>query len=58
MNVYYIAGHNVNRIYQPTATTWANEDLTVLTSGGVADSVDELAGFSLQNNQYLYYVAD
>jgi hypothetical protein len=58
VNVYYVAGHNVNRIYQPTATTWANEDLTALTSGGVADSVDELAGFSLQNNQYLYYVAD
>ena len=58
VNVYYVAGHNVNRIYQPTATTWANEDLTALTSGGVADSIDELAGFSLQNNQYLYYVAD
>ena len=57
-NVYYVAGHNVNRIYQPTSTTWANEDLTALTSGGVADSVDELAGFSLQNSQYLYYVAD
>jgi hypothetical protein len=36
VNVYYVAGHNVNRIYQPTATTWANEDLTALTSGGVA----------------------
>ena len=58
VNVYYVAGHNVNRIYQPTSTTWANEDLTALTSGGVADSVDELAGFSLQNSQYLYYVAD
>ena len=58
VNVYYVAGHNVNRIYQPTATTWANEDLTALTNGGVADSVDQLAGFSLQNNQYLYYVAD
>jgi hypothetical protein len=58
VNVYYVAGHNVNRIYQPTATTWANEDLTALTSGGVADSIDQLAGFSLQNGQYLYYVAD
>lgn len=58
INVYYVVGHNVNRIYQPTATTWANEDLTALTSGGVADSIDQLAGFSLQNNQYLYYVAD
>ena len=58
VNVYYVAGHDVNRIYQPTATTWANEDLTALTNGGSADSLDQLAGFSLNNDQYLYYVAD
>jgi hypothetical protein len=55
VNVYYVAGHDVNRIYQPTATTWSNE---ALTSAGTADSVDELAGFSLNNDQYLYYVVD
>jgi hypothetical protein len=58
VNVYYVSGHNVNRTYQPTATTWANENLTALTNGGLADSVDQLAGFSLQGNQYLYYMAD
>jgi hypothetical protein len=58
VNVYYVAGHDINRIYQPTVTTWANQDLTALTNGGVADSIDQLAGFSLNNNQYLYYVAD
>jgi hypothetical protein len=58
VNIYYVAGHDINRIYQPTATTWANEDLTALTNGGVADSIDQLAGFSLNNNLYLYYVAD
>ena len=58
VNVYYVAGHHVNRIYQPSATTWANEDLTALTNGGSADSLDQLAGFSLNNDQYLYYVAD
>ena len=58
INVYYVSGHDVNRIFQPTSTTWANEDLTVLTNGGVADSIDEIAGFSLQNNQYVFYVAD
>jgi Fungal fucose-specific lectin len=58
VNVYYVSGHNVNRTYQPTATTWTNENLTALTNGGVADSVDQLAGFSLQGNQYLYYMAD
>jgi hypothetical protein len=58
VNVYYVAGHHVNRIYQPSATTWANEDLTALTNGGSADSLDQLAGFSLNNDQYLYYVVD
>jgi hypothetical protein len=58
VNVYYVSGHNVNRTYQPTATTWANENLTALTNGGLADSVDQFAGFSLQGNPYLYYMAD
>ncbi len=58
VNVYYVVDHHVNRIYQPTATTWANEDLTALTNGGSADTFDELAGFSLNNNLYLYYVVD
>ena len=58
VNIYYVAGHDINRIYQPTATTWANEDLTALTNGGAADSIDQLAGFSLNNNLYLYYVVD
>jgi CRISPR/Cas system CMR subunit Cmr4 (Cas7 group RAMP superfamily) len=58
VNVYYVTKHHVNRIYQPSTATWANEDLTALTNGGVADSVDQLAGFSLNNNQYLYYVVD
>jgi fucose-binding lectin len=58
VNVYYVAGHDVNRIYQPAATTWANEDLTALTDGGPADSLDQLVGFSLNNDQYLYYVVD
>jgi hypothetical protein len=58
VNVYYVAGHDVNRIYQPTATTWANQDVTALSDGGVADSIDQLAGFSLNNSLYLYYVVD
>ncbi len=58
VNVYYVAGHNVNRIYESTATTWANEDLTALTNGGVADTNHQLAGFSLHGNPYLYYAAD
>jgi len=58
VNVYYVVDHDVNRIYQPTATTWANEDLTALTNGGSADSFDQIAGFSVNNNLYLYYVVD
>lgn len=58
VNVYYVAGYDVIRIYQPTATTWAYEDLTFLTNGGAADSLFPLTGFSLNNNLYLYYVVD
>ena len=58
VNVYYVAGHNVNRIYQPTATTFANQDLTALTGGGSANNIDQLGGFALQNQHYVYYVAD
>ncbi len=58
VNVYYVAGYDVVRIYQPTATTWVYEDLTFLTHGGNADSLFQLAGFSLNGDQYLYYVVD
>jgi hypothetical protein len=58
VNVYYVAGQDVIHIYQPTPTTWAGEDLTVLTNGGAAVYLYPLSGFSLNNNLYLYYVVD
>jgi hypothetical protein len=59
VNVYYGSGTDVNRLFQPTPTTWSNEDLTVLTNGGTLDDFGSaFAGFSLQNNQYVYYMAD
>jgi hypothetical protein len=58
VNVYYVEGHDLIRIYQPTKTTWAFEDLTFLTNGGAADYLFPLSGFALNNNLYLYYVVD
>lgn len=59
LHVYYVSGNHVNQLFLPTpATKWQNEDLTVLTNGGTANGVSGIAGFSLQNLQYVYYVAD
>jgi hypothetical protein len=57
VNVYYVSGNDVNRLSQPTPTTWSNEDLTALTDGGLATPTNGLAGFSVNNNQYVFYVA-
>ncbi len=57
VHVFYPSGNHINEIYQPTATTWANQDLTTLTNGGTVEPFTGLAGFSLQNFQYLFYVA-
>ena len=56
VNVYYVTGHAINRLYQPTSKTWANQDLSAFTNG--ANPYSQLAGFSLNNNQYLYYVVE
>ena len=57
VNVYYVSGNDVNRLSQPMPTTWSNEDLTALTDGGLATPTNGLAGFSVNNNQYVFYVA-
>jgi hypothetical protein len=60
VNVYYDSGSDVNRIFQTTSSTWSNEDLTLLTNGGNIDNFyrSPIVGFSLQNNQNIFYVAD
>jgi hypothetical protein len=57
LHVFYEAGYHINQIYQPTTTTWANQDLTSLTNAGPAVGYSTLSGFSSQNFQYLFYVA-
>jgi hypothetical protein len=60
LHVNYISGDHVNQIFQPTSTTWVNEDRTALTNGGLVYEVysgSDLAGFSLPNLQYVFYVA-
>jgi hypothetical protein len=57
-HVFYVAGDHVNQLFLPTpATKWSNTDLTALTHGGLADYPAAMGGFSIANEQYVYYVA-
>jgi len=58
IHVFYESGSHINQIYQPTTSTWANQDLTDLTHGGVAVEFTRMAGFAQQNLQYVFYVAE
>jgi hypothetical protein len=59
LHIFYVSGNHVNQLFLPTpATKWQNEDLTVLTNGGAANGISGIAGFSLQNFQYVYYAAN
>jgi Fungal fucose-specific lectin len=59
LHVYYVSGNHVNQLFLPTpATTWSNQDLTALIGGPPANGTSGMAGFSLQNLQYVYYVAN
>jgi hypothetical protein len=55
--VFYESGEHICEIFQPTTTTWANDDLTAEGNGGPAVDFTRIAGFSLQNYQYVFYVA-
>lgn len=57
LHVFYESGSHINQIFQPTTTTYANQDLTKLTNGGIAEQFTRMAGFSQQNFQYVFYVA-
>ena len=59
LHVFYISGTHVNQLFLPTpATTWQNSDLTAIYGGSPANGTSGMAGFSLQNFQYLYFVAN
>jgi hypothetical protein len=58
VHVYYVSDGHVNQLFLPTpATTWQNEDLAALTHGGLAIYTGEMAGLSIGNEQYVYYIA-
>jgi|HubBroStandDraft_5_1064220.scaffolds.fasta_scaffold03732_2 hypothetical protein len=58
MHVFYVVGDHVYQLFLPTpATKWSNTDLTALTHGGLADFDAGMGGFSVANEQYVYYVA-
>jgi hypothetical protein len=56
-HIYYVSGSQVNELYQPTPTTWANQNLTTSGGGALVDQFSGLAGFSIQNEQAVFYVA-
>ncbi|MFZ1918777.1 MAG: hypothetical protein WAU58_14475 [Terriglobales bacterium] len=57
VHVFYESGEHIDEIFQPTTTTWANDDLTAEGNGGPAVDFTRIAGFSLQDYQYVFYVA-
>ena len=57
VHVFYESVEHICEIFQPTTTTWANDDLTAEGNGGPAVDFTRIAGFSLQNYQYVFYVA-
>lgn len=58
LHVYYVSKKHVNQLFLPSGTaTWQNSDLTATFHGSVVNPTSAMAGFSLQNFQYLYYVA-
>jgi hypothetical protein len=56
VHVYFVSGNHVNQLFF-NGVNWADQDLTLLTGGGLANGVSGMAGFSDQNFQYVYYVA-
>jgi len=62
LHVFYVGytptNNHVMQIYKPKGQPWTCQDMTALTNGGIPESLDyDIAGFSLQNNQYVFYVA-
>jgi hypothetical protein len=58
IHVFYASGGHVNQLFLPTpATKWSNSDLTALTHGGLASYPGEISGFSIANEQDVYYIA-
>jgi hypothetical protein len=57
VHVFYTSNSHVDQLFQPNATTWVFEDLTSLGNGAYTTLASGLAGFSLQNEQFVFYQA-
>ena len=56
--VGYTTNFHVIQIYKPASKPWTYEDMTALTNGGIPEYLySDISGFSLQSNQYVFYVA-
>ena len=59
LHVYFMTGNDICQFFLPTpAKQWQFTDLTALTGGGSAVGNSGMAGFSIENFQYVYYIAD
>lgn len=59
LHIFYASGTHVCQLFLPTpATTWQFEDLTTETHGGAINGISGMAGYSVQNLQYVFYVAN
>ena len=56
-HVYYVAKGHIHQLYLPFNSTWRVEDLTVESNGPKANGISGMAGYALNNNQYVYYIA-
>ena len=59
IHVFYSSNDDLNQLFLPTpATKWQFENLTAEHGGGTMNTNAGMAGYSLQNLQYVYYVAN
>jgi hypothetical protein len=60
IHVYYdSASNHVNQLFLPTPSTkWSNSDLTAASKGDSVRTATGMAGFSIANVQYVYYVGN
>ncbi|HLX83426.1 MAG TPA: hypothetical protein VKR59_05990 [Terriglobales bacterium] len=59
IHVFYSSNDDLNQLFLPApATKWQFENLTAEYGGGTMNTNAGMAGYSLQNLQYVYYVAN
>lgn len=57
IHVFYAVGNHINQLFQAAPNKWQNFDLTDETDGGLAFYNGQMAGFSIGNEQHVYYLA-